>query len=197
MFSIENITGRIVDQQKDSMGRWVSQTLKGQNCRRVTIISAYQPVTDSITSGLMTVAAQKWSLLIKSRDTVTEPRKAFKRDLRILLQQRTDRGDEVLLVGDFNETTDEQFNGLSKIISDFHLVDLIRGRSNRPLPARYTRGKQRLDYGFATRKVAEALKFAGYEAFNERFPTDHRPYFFDFDTRNCSEILTKRWSLHC
>ena len=174
----------------------MSRTLKGQNRRQVTITSAYQPVTDSITSGLMTVAAQQRSLLIKSRDTVTEPRKPFKRDLRILLQKLTDRGDKVLLVGDFNESTDEQFNGLSKIISDFHLVDLMRRQSIRPLPATYARGKQRLDYGFATRKVAEALKFAGYEAFNERFPTDHRPYFFDFDTRNCSEILTKRWSLH-
>ena len=113
----------------------MSRTLKGQNRRQVTITSAYQPVTDSITSGLMTVAAQQRSLLIKSRDTVTEPRKPFKRDLRILLQQLTDRGDKVLLVGDFNESTDEQFNGLSKIISDFHLVDLMRRQSIRPLPA--------------------------------------------------------------
>jgi exonuclease III len=97
MFSIENITGRIVDQQKDSMGRWVSQTLKGQNSRQVTIISAYQPVTDSITSGLMTVAAQQRSLLIKSRDTMTEPRKAFKRDLRLLLQQLKDKKNEIYL----------------------------------------------------------------------------------------------------
>jgi hypothetical protein len=35
----------------------------------------------------------------------------------------------------------------------------------------------------ATPHVATALKLAGYEAFNERFHTDHRAYFLDFDTR--------------
>ena len=39
-----------------------------------------------------------------------------------------------------------------------------------------------MDFGFATYRAARALKSAGYKAFNVRFPTDHRAYFFDFDT---------------
>ena len=113
---------------------------------------------------------------------MSEPRKAFKRDLRHLLQTLTARGDEIILVGDFNETIDAEFNGLGKIVADFQLVDLMRKRSEAPLPATYARGNRRLDFGLATRAAATALKFAGYEAFNERFPTDHRAYFFDFDT---------------
>ena len=182
MFTIGNVTGRIKGHQADHMGRWVTQTLKGHLGNQITIISAYQPVTDSPNTGLMTVTAQQRNILVKMRDPVMDPRKAFKRDLRLLLQQLIDRGDDILLVGDFNETIDEHFNGLSKIMADFQLVDLMRGRSSNQFPATYARGKHRLDFGLATRRVAGALRFAGYEAFNERFSTDHRAYFFDFDT---------------
>ena len=127
MFSTGNITGRLEGQQADHMGRWVTQTMKGQQGKQLTIISAYQPVTDSKHTGQMTVTTQQRNVLIRSQDPVTEPRKAFKRDLRKLLKQLTDQGDEILLVGDFNETIDEQFNGLCKILADFQLVDLMRG----------------------------------------------------------------------
>ena len=41
--------------------------------------------------------------------------------------------------------------------------------------------------------LVQALKYAGYKAFNERFPTDHRAYIFDFDTEklfgNSTQVL--------
>jgi exonuclease III len=182
MYSLGNMTGRILEQHQDHMGRWVIQTMKGFNGRQVSIISAYQAVTDRHGTGLMTVTAQQRNLLVQSQDSLSEPRKAFKRDLRELLQRLTKRGDEIILVGDFNETIDNEFTGLSKILADFHLIDLMRGRATTPFPATYARGKHRLDFGFATRQAASSLKHAGYEAFNERFSTDHRAYFFDFNT---------------
>ena len=182
MFSVGNITGRIMEQSQDHMGRWVTQTMKGYNRRQVTVISAYQAVTDSQCTGIMTVTSQQRNIIVQSRDSLSEPRKAFKRDLSELLRRLITRGDEIILVGDFNETIDDTFNGLCKIVADCHLVDLMSGRSTIPFPATYARGRHRLDFGFATRYAASALKYAGYEAFNERFPTDHRAYFFDFDT---------------
>jgi hypothetical protein len=141
----------------------------------------------------MTVTTQQRNILNQLGDPVLEPRKAFKRDLRNQLQTLMARGDEIILVVDFNETIDEEFNGLGKIVADFQRVDLMRRRSEAPLPATYARGNRRLDFGLATRTVATALKFAGYEAFNERFPTDHRAYFFDFDTDklfvNATQVL--------
>jgi hypothetical protein len=71
-----------------------------------------------------------------------------------LLKPLTERGDEIILVGDFNETIDNAFTGLSKILADFHLTDLMQGRSATPFPATYARGKHRLDFGFATRQAA-------------------------------------------
>jgi exonuclease III len=181
MFSTGNLTDRIVEQQQDFIGGWVTQTFKGQHNAQIIVMSAYQVVTYNTHTGLLTTTAQQRSNLIHCQDPILEPRKAFKRDLRKLLQFLIDREDDILLVGDFNETIDDLNSGMSKIVSDFHLVDLMQGRSGHPFPATYARGKHRLDYGFATQRVADALESAGYEAFNERFPTDHRAYYFDFN----------------
>ena len=51
-----------------------------------------------------------------------------------------------------------------------------------PSPATYARGTKRLDYALASMSIREALVSAGYEAFDSRIPSDHRGYFFDFNT---------------
>jgi hypothetical protein len=95
----------------------------------------------------MTVTAQQRYALIKSQDPAKEPHKAFTQDLRKHLKQLTDQGDEILLVGDFDQMIDEQFNGICKILADFQLFDLMQGRSSTPFPATYARGKYRFDFG--------------------------------------------------
>jgi exonuclease III len=180
--SMGHITGRIICSYTDPLGRWVSQTFKGRNGMSLTIISAYQVVNDSPHLGLTTAAAQQRSLLTQMNYSECNPRKAFKQDLRKYLRECISRGDELLLTGDFNESIDEHYNGMSRIATEFQLVDLMRSRSHLKAPATYARGRRRLDYGLATKKVAESLEAAGYEAFNERFPTDHRAYYFDLNT---------------
>jgi hypothetical protein len=59
-----------------------------------------------------------------------------------------------------------------------------------PLPATFARGSQCIDYGFATPHVLRALRRCGYEQFSARFTTDHRAYFFDFDTTELFGTLT-------
>jgi hypothetical protein len=71
---------------------------------------------------------------------------------------------------------------MSQIAADLELINLMQVRHHQTPPATYSRGKKCLDYGLATYQVACALRLCGYEAFNERFPTDHRAYYFDFDT---------------
>ena len=46
----------------------------------------------------------------------------------------------------------------------------------------FARGQKRLDYALASPRVLKALTAAGYEAFGHRIASDHRGYFFDFDT---------------
>ncbi|KAI2489539.1 hypothetical protein MHU86_25041 [Fragilaria crotonensis] len=179
--SIGDITGRIAAQSHDKWGRWTSQTFRGTNGVNLTVISAYQVVTDNPHTGLTTATSQQQSLLVQSNDRVT-PRRAFKRDLCSFLRLRRTQGDELLLVGDFNEELGSEIDGMSQIAAEFQLLNLMRTRHSSKPPPTYARGRKCLDYGLATHHVASALIRCGYEAFNERFATDHRAYYFDLDT---------------
>jgi exonuclease III len=180
MVSVGDVTGRIIARSQDKWGRWTSQTFRGTGNTNLTVISAYQVVTDNPHTGLTTATSQQQSLLIQSNESIS-PRKAFKRDVRLFIQNCISQGDEVLIVGDFNEPLGSEIDGMSRIAAEFHLVSLMQVRHQHNPPATYTRGKRCLDYGLATRRVANAMVRCGYESFNERFATDHRAYFFDLD----------------
>jgi exonuclease III len=192
--AVGHIAGRITSSYTDSMGRWVSQTFKGRNGVNLTLISAYQVVTDSPRLGLTTASAQHRSVMIQMNHQECNLRKAFKSDLRKYLKDCLTRGDDILLTGDFNESIDEHYNGMSSIAAEFHLVDLMKTRSTTKPPSTYARGRLRLDYGLATKRVADSLVAAGYEAFNERFPTDHRAYYFDLNTEKLFGAPTQQLS---
>jgi hypothetical protein len=103
------------------------------------------------------------------------PRKAFKRDIRTFIQICISQGDDVLIVGDFNEPLGSEMDGIIRIAAEFHLVSLMQVWHQQNLPSMHTRGKRCLDYGLGTGRVANALVSCGYESFNERFATDqHR-----------------------
>lgn len=61
MLSMGNATGRVISQHtKDKWGRWVSQTLQaGAAGTTITIVLAYQVVTDFARGGTTTVATQQ------------------------------------------------------------------------------------------------------------------------------------------
>ena len=67
---------------------------------------------------------------------------------------------------------------MSQIAAELHLMQT---RHLHKPPATYARGKNCLDYGLATQRVANALLLCGNKAFNQRFATDHRAYYFDLD----------------
>lgn len=95
--SLNHTTGRVITHQVDKWGRWISQTLRGHHDRRVTVINVYQIVTDTPGRGLVTAAAQQWSLLLDGQDPLTDPRQAFVRNLKSYLELCISQGDEVLL----------------------------------------------------------------------------------------------------
>ena len=176
MVSVGDITGRIAVQSHDKWGRWTSQTFCGANTVNLTVISEYQVVTDNPRTGLTTATSQQQSLLTQSDDRAT-PRQAFKRDLRSFIRSRRSQGDELILVGDFNEVLgSELLDGMSQIAAEFQLLNLMSTRHHCKPPPTYSRGRKCLDYGLATHNVANALIRCGYEAFNERFATGFTIY---------------------
>jgi hypothetical protein len=74
----------------------------------------------------------------------SNPRKAFKQDVGKYLRECVSCGDELLLTGDFNECNNEHCNGMSRMPTEFQLVDLIRSRSHLKAPATYALGRRPL-----------------------------------------------------
>jgi hypothetical protein len=130
----------------------------------------------------ITAASQQQSLLLQSQDVTSNPRTAFRRDLLTYLKLQQLKGNEILLVGDFNEPFGSDPEGMEKIATEIQLLDLMSIRHSSRPPATYARGHTRLDYALSTTHVAAALNRSGYEPFNERFHTDHKAYFLDFNT---------------
>lgn len=182
LIATKDITGRIISHSTDKWGRWSSHTYRGKGQVQITVISVYQVVTDKLQLGASTAAAQQRSLLMNSHDPLSAPRKAFKRDLTTFATQCITAGQEILIVGDFNEVLGAEIDGMSKIAAELNLIDVMKYRHQDLSPATYSRGRSRLDYGLATQHIVASLTRCGYEAFNARFSTDHRAYFFDFNT---------------
>ena len=135
---VDQMSGRIQSQTTDHLGRWASYTLRGRDSRSFTIISIYQVVTDAPRPGTTTAAAQQQSLLLHLRDPITTPRKAFKRDLWQFVEAKAKQGEEILIVGDFNEVFGSEIDGISKLAADFNMVNLMKARHSGPLPATLT-----------------------------------------------------------
>jgi hypothetical protein len=73
IITIGDATGRMRDRYVDKWGRWVSQSFIGRAGRIVTIVSAYQVVTDNPVTGGTTAAEQQYSLLLHTQDSVIHP----------------------------------------------------------------------------------------------------------------------------
>ena len=186
ILSANSITSRVIDSGSDKWGRWTYQSFQGKNQIIVTVISAYQ-VVDSASGlqGQITASAQQQVLLIETNDSLTQPRYAFRRDLRRSLQEFQDKGHDIILVGDFNEKLGDDVEGMSNIALECNLVDIMaNSHPALPEPATYARGRTRLDYILTSARVATTVRHCGYEAFHHRVHTDHRAYYVDFDSNS-------------
>lgn len=194
ILSAGNVTGpQLISSDADGWGRWTSQTFRGQQDVKITVISAYQVVRDTPEQGVITAASDQRSILLMAQDPLNDPRKAFKRDITNFLQQYLARDEEIILVGDFNETLGEDFDGIATIARGCGLANIMAHGHSMPPPATFARGRQCIDYGFATPHVIRALRQCGYEQFSARFPTDHRSYFSILIRQNCSARRRQYW----
>jgi exonuclease III len=182
ILSTGSITGRVRQQYRDKWGRWVVQEFSRSHFSTLMVVSAYQPVDKRSQEGTNSVSSQQRSLLLQTSDSTNDPRTAFKRDLLQQLREYRQAGNEILLVGDFNETYGADPDGIASVTSELGLTHLMsHHHPGQPPPVTYARGVKCLDYAFGTQKVTEAIMAAGYEAFNERFISDHRGYFLDLN----------------
>eukprot|EP00957_Ditylum_brightwellii_P015662 1181888-Ditylum_brightwellii.AAC.1 len=73
---------RAHDSGKDKWGRWSHITLRGQNGRKVTFVSAYQVCDNNLsTAGLNTAWMQQWCAMKREGFDNPNPQKQFLTDL--------------------------------------------------------------------------------------------------------------------
>jgi hypothetical protein len=161
MVTAGDLSGRIIQEERDPWERWVKHTYQGQGTTKLTIFSAYQVVAKAITPGSTTTAAQQHSLLLQQNDAVLNPRTAFRRDLIIAIQTLQALHHEILLLGDLNEVFGSDPDGMTKVSATCHLLDLMSICHSTTPPATYARGRKCLDYALGTTHVAAALLQSG------------------------------------
>jgi hypothetical protein len=180
-----NCVARILDGGDDAMGRWSYIRMAARGNRVVSIIMAYQPcAVRGNPKGKFTVHAQQSSLLRQANmsDPKPNPRKYFRHDLTILLKRLKAQGDDLIVMGDFNEALGNDPAGMSKICRELVLSDIMKlrhGTSDKP--ATYARGHKRLDYLLMSERCTIAVRNCGYKPFNHRLFSDHRGMFVDLD----------------
>jgi hypothetical protein len=148
MLVVEDTTAPIKTMTRDRMGRWVTTQLAGDQQTGITITTAYQVCQTEIT-GNNTAVNQQISQLIAENNSNgnLNPRHAFIHDLTIEIQQQQARGDLIVLVGDFNDPTNEDA-GITTLATECGLVDLFGARlGTTTFPNKHQRSHNRLDFG--------------------------------------------------
>ncbi len=145
-----NSTGRVIQQHQDDFGRWTAFTIVGKP-NNITILSVYQVTNQHVgNAGPHTAFSQQLSMILqraKPGETTLLPRQQFIRDLDLFLAAHIESNEEIIMMGDYNESILDSRNGIKGIIMKYGLVDVMQFRHpDLPSPNTYSRGSRRLDY---------------------------------------------------
>jgi hypothetical protein len=178
--TMQIITGkwqaRITEQGCDNrgLGRWTFQRISSTKSNLV-IVTAYRPC---VTHGPTTAWMQQWSLLREEGRINPDPVKIFYQDLTAQLDQWTQKGYEIILMIDANETIGENPGGLNFLIRQARLTDLIHHKHPTLQQTNtYARGTKQIDYILGTKRVREWCSASGMLPFGTGYSSDHRQLF--------------------
>jgi hypothetical protein len=94
-----------------------------------------------------------------------------------------DKGEAIILAGDFNEPLTLETSTTAKICQDINLVDMMNLRHPAiPEPATFIRGTKRIDYFLISESILPAVQACGYDPFHFRLQSDHRGMLLDLHT---------------
>ena len=177
------IHGRITSQQQDELGRWTVVSLATKRSNLVYIITAYKPCKATLAqAGPLTVLRQQWTILRNKGIRNPNPRKQFDIDLTKMIASIMEKGHQVILFGDFNETKDQ--SDLFQSLYNLGLRDMVDNRHrNLPKFRSYARGNQVIDYGLCSLSLLPLINLSTYEPFRTNTNSDHRGIIVDFNSK--------------
>lgn len=164
--ALNNWAGRVIEpiQDKSGQGRWSGFKIRAH--RPIIVITAYRvPQTSIDNVGYKTAYAQQWAVARMAGDQAPEPREKTIRDLTKAIQQWQQTQDIILLI-EANEQIEQRHSGISKLITECSLTDIIATRHQQASnTATYTRGTRRIDIILVSATIAQAVTSCGLLAF--------------------------------
>lgn len=175
MCMFNDLTFCITEQGQDvrKLGRWSFFTVTGKNNLKTTFITCYCPVRGNNPGSVYT---QHLTYIAQNRDDLPEyitcPRQLFGFDLGNLLTSMNAKGNQLIIMGDFNSSYKE----LNNWMLNYGLTDIIASRHGK-CPTTYNRSKSEpLDVVFASPHILSQR--SGYLSFG-RLSGDHRGIWLD------------------
>ena len=152
------MTGRVVRQGTDRMGRWAFQIFAGTGGKLLTLITAYQVCQQAVVEDdkikSFTCSAQQVSML-RQEGRYESPRDAFIQDMICFIREQQNRGSDILLFGNFNEPLQSSNSGMGRVALECNLYDIMEQAVGQTDFGTYARGSNRIDYALGTANVLE------------------------------------------
>ncbi len=157
------------------MGRWSFVTLRRKKQKPVTIVTVYQVNIRPTNDIGITAWHQQRLELNKQGNTKLHPRQAFIQDLIKLVEQFQYLNHDIIIGGDFNETSEKHNSGLLKLMTTTGLLDIWTHRfPTHPTFNTYKRGTNRIDTVLCSPNIVPMINGIGYSPFNWFTNSDHR-----------------------
>jgi hypothetical protein len=95
------LVGRVKTHSADKYGRWTQVDLLGQSGRIVSIICAYQVVQEVGRHGEQTAYSQQVRMMRLDGQLKPDPRRQFIVDMKALVKELHEKGNDIILMGEF------------------------------------------------------------------------------------------------
>ena len=169
---------RYLKEGKDPFGRWIWQEF-GQNLCITRIYTLYRVNDGSESSSGTSTAWYQQRCLYEEKGMRVNPRKQVIDDLCKEISPCIERGHNIILGGDFNESLTSR-EMLAKKFEEIGLYNVCENRfQTKDLPRTHSRGSKAIDHIWATRFILENTSYAGYAPFGHIWDSDHRALFMD------------------
>ena len=159
----DKATAHLVKKGKDErrLGRWTWVTIKGKFDKLTTIISAYRPINEQVTS-------QNQLGTLRKIHPSKQPEDFWEEDLSTLIEAKKVEG-EVIVMGDFNSDLNDTNGKVTRFFVSNSMREIILEKYGQGPPT-HAWGTKTIDGIFATEGIS--IRQGGYGGF-ELSPTDH------------------------
>ena len=159
---------------KRGLGRWSSMCFRGKDQLKLRIVSVYVPTIPQDYGTKKTYYQQQRALL--SMGITTNPLTVFWNDLWTMIDTFLDKGEKIVLSGDWN--TDVREDEFLLPFRQRNLIPAIISKHGEKAPATYARGSKPIDEIFISESLD--IQSCGYLTHGESLG-DHRPIWVDLN----------------